>query len=267
MIEWNFVNVSVIGSSHSKMGLPCQDTCKCFIINNQAPIFIAVAADGAGSAQYADLGSKFACNIFIEKLIVFFQSGNSIENLKREYIENLIQEIKVNISEYASSYNSNPREFACTIITAIIGLNSAVFFQIGDGAIVVSSSEDNGSFNWVFWPQNGEYINTTFFLTDENTINNLNFDSVNKKIEKIAIFTDGLQTMALNYQSKVVHQPFFQKCFEIIKNHETQSIDERNEQFSNILSSNIFNERTDDDKTLILAERRSYLEDADENLR
>jgi len=266
LIEWNFTNVSVIGSSHLKTGLPCQDANRCLMFNDREPILIAVVSDGAGSAQYADLGSSLVCNSVLEKLKAFFQSGNTIDDLNKEYVETLIQDVNKEIREFACLYNSTSREFACTIISAVVCLNKAIFFQIGDGAIVVMSPDDNGLLNWVFWPQNGEYANTTFFLTDENAITNMNYDIVNKPIDKIAIITDGLQNIALHYQSKTVYQPFFQKCFEILKENESRSINEKKELFTKILSSDLFNERTDDDKTLILAERRSYLEDVNESI-
>src|SRR5947207_12025637 len=39
---------------------------------------------------------------------------------------------------------------------------------ICDGVIVVS--QDGGEWGWVFWPQRGEYANTTRFLTDEDAV-------------------------------------------------------------------------------------------------
>jgi len=40
--------------------------------------------------------------------------------------------------------------------------------QIGDGVIVVSDGGDGWS--WLFWPPPGEYVNTTRFLTDEDSM-------------------------------------------------------------------------------------------------
>ena len=57
------------------------------------------------------------------------------------------------------------RDFACTLLVAIVSREVAVFWQIGDGAICfrVAGSEQ---YQCAYWPEKGEYSNVTFFITD-----------------------------------------------------------------------------------------------------
>lgn len=149
------------------------------------------------------------------------------------------------------------RDLACTLLTAIVGEDGAAFSQIGDGAIVYRASE---LFQTAFWPQTGEYAGTTFFLTGTDLEKRLMFNVLKNRVDEVALLTDGLQPLALHYDSRTVHAPFFQPMFEAMRQTaEVQSLDEPLNQF---LTSKPVNDRTDDDKTLILATRWSYSDDS-----
>ena len=61
------------------------------------------------------------------------------------------------------------RDYASTLLAAVLRHEESVFLQIGDGVIVVQGA-DRGGWAWVFWPDHGEYANVTSFLSDENAI-------------------------------------------------------------------------------------------------
>ena len=60
---WKLVFGSVQGTSHLQSGLPCQDYCTGTIAGTT---LIAACADGAGSAELSQLGSKAAVDRFME---------------------------------------------------------------------------------------------------------------------------------------------------------------------------------------------------------
>ena len=70
----------------------------------------------------------------------------------------------------------------------------------------------------------------------------------------MALFTDGLQTLALDY-TRAAHSPFFAPMFAALSS-ETEPGGLLGP-LSAFLESPAVNERTDDDKTLILATRKS----------
>ena len=129
---------------------------------------------------------------------------------------------------------------------------SAVFFQIGDGAVVFSSST-SGPYKLAFWPERGEYENTTYFATQTNFIEQLQFLLVEDVISEIGILSDGLQRLALNYKAREAHSPFFNGLFPTVRATEECELSAMNEKLGAYLDSPRVNERTDDDKTLVLA--------------
>ena len=155
------------------------------------------------------------------------------------------------LSKEAHDRAANLRDFACTLLTAIVGERSAVFSQIGDGAIIL---QEGDAYRSVFWPQSGEYVNTTNFLTDQEFENRLEFCAHPVPVNELALLTDGLQMLALRYAEKSVHEPFFQPMFQALC--AADSALTLQGQFREFLNSPHVNRRTDDDKTLILATRR-----------
>ena len=71
--------------------------------------------------------------------------------------------------------------------------------------------------------------------------------------EKIALFTDGLQNLVLSYANKTAHAGFFTPLFEALKKDPDNRLWISPRQLDHFLSRDDINERSDDDKTLILA--------------
>lgn len=255
---WRYAVASVIGTSHEKTGQPCQDASNCRIIQtkDQDPVLVAVVSDGAGSAKYSDIGAKLACELFLNEMDIFFECEKLPEELDEDFVKAWIKYFQDEVARRAEIQNVRSREYACTFLAAVVGLNWATFIQIGDGAIVISSSEEPEQYNWVFWPNKGEFENTTFFITEENAIEKINIDSMGHSIDKVSIFTDGLQALTLHYQSKTAFQPFFRPIFASLDDDISIKLDNINSNLAIFLDSPSVNARTDDDKTLLIASRR-----------
>jgi hypothetical protein len=130
----------------------------------------------------------------------------------------------------------------------------AVFLQIGDGVIVVHDHRD--TYRPMFWPATGEYVNTTYFLTDQDAVDRLRLGFWGLRVEEIAILTDGLQSLALQYASRRAHTPFFRPLFARLRRESGGESMLLRAELETWLDSDSVNQRTDDDKTLILATRR-----------
>jgi hypothetical protein len=106
----------------------------------------------------------------------------------------------------------------------------------------------------VFWPQRGEYANTTHFLTDEDALERLHIEPFVGKVSDIALMTDGLEPLALHYASKSVHEPFFHGMFQPLLDADgAEEINHLSASLERFLSSERVGSRTDDDVSLILA--------------
>ncbi len=146
------------------------------------------------------------------------------------------------------------RDYACTVLAAVVGPDWSVFLQIGDGVMVVRSAGDP-DYGWVFWPEDGEYANTTFFVTDERAREHLQFEGSDLDYEEVALLTDGLQRLVLNLGDRTVHQPFFSSMFRALGGPTLVPPGVYADRLGAYLNSDTVNARTDDDKTLVLLKR------------
>ncbi len=247
---WRVLNDSVIGTSHRDNNTPCQDFSTFAITQTQSPILLAVCSDGAGSAAQSHVASRRICQSFVQIVVRELMAGLLLEHITPEKQLSWLAEIRQILIQEALSAFLPLREFASTFLSALVGMDRACFAQIGDGAIVYRDEED---YQTVFWPARGEFANTTFFLTDENFSENARFACLDLSIEELALFTDGLESLALSFGQQTPHSPFFAPLFQQLRQAENaESLQEPLRQF---LDSEPVNQRTDDDKTLLLAVR------------
>ncbi len=255
---WRFALASVPGSSHLRNGTPCQDASACEIFERaDASFAIAVVSDGAGSARLSGIGSRMACQIALDELRGFLESGAEIEALDRGFALALLERIRVVIQRLARRARARPRDFACTILFAVAGPRSAAFGQVGDGAIVISAGHEHTAqdFDWIFWPQQGEYVNQTNFATDPEAGEHLAFEVWNRPVQELALLSDGLQGLVLDQRRKVAHGRFFAPMFATVRRAGPGHSKALSESLGRYLQSRSVLSRTDDDKSLILLTR------------
>jgi hypothetical protein len=258
-VKWRYAFASAVGTSHVKLGTECQDTSLCNVLQlrDGKELIVAVVADGAGRAQKAGLGSTIAATALVETITEVFSTGGQIEDISREFVLKLVNGFQNALTSIAEGEHSDVKQFATTLLAAIVGPDSAVFFQIGDGAIVFSKREQPDEYAWAFWPQQGQYVNQTFFLTDEDAAEKIEYKFVTEPIDELALFTDGLQVIALHFQTQTAHAPFFRAMFKPLYGAASGYLKDLSNSLATYLDSAAVNQRTDDDKSLILAGRRS----------
>jgi hypothetical protein len=71
--------------------------------------------------------------------------------------------------------------------------------------------------------------------------------------KRVAVFSDGLQRLALNMADNTAHEPFFTNFFRVLGASTPEQGDQLHGALLRFLRSPDVNERTDDDKTLALA--------------
>jgi len=254
--RWRYAFRSVAGTAHIRSRTICQDNSLCYTLTDSGgnEVLIAVVSDGAGTAVCSAKGSEIACDYFFAQFYGYFSSGYTIAEIDREYVSKWITRYQERILREARTADRTVKDYACTLLAVIAGSDATVFCQIGDGAIVVSEEGNRGAYTVVFWPQQGEYASTTNFLTDLNAADQLDFQKTSA-VEDIAIFTDGLERLSLVHQTKSAFSPFFQPLFDALRNAVPFDSDTVSRSLEQFLCSDRVNERTDDDKTLILASR------------
>jgi hypothetical protein len=215
-----------------------------------ARTLVACVADGAGSAKHSELGSSIVCNSMIENATKFFETKGGFDELAQQDILEWCEDARTRITDAATLHDCRTREFASTLCVAIMGPTTSYFVQIGDGAIILGNDTLYGV---VFWPQSGEYANSTNFLTSDEYEKQLEFLATPSKCSKVALMTDGIERIALRFDIQTPHIPFFDPLFRALRS--TADVDSLNEGLRGFLGSNSVQLRSDDDKTLVLATR------------
>ena len=205
--------------------------------------------------ERAEVGASLACSLFIDEMRSLLETGG-VRDITRDFMRFWFTRFHNELSSRAESEALPVRQYACTLLGAVVGEDCAAFVQVGDGAIVIATSEEPETYQWEFWPQQGEYANITTFATDEAVDIKFEHDLVNRRIEEVALFTDGLQHLALHYETRAAFEPFFRSMFNPLRPLQGGHLEEVSLSLAAFLNSPQVNERTDDDKTLILATRR-----------
>ena len=243
---WRVVPASVVGTSHERTGTPCQDACDLLRLNaGGEDVLLLAIADGAGSAALSHLGSSEAVS---HLLAVVRRTYLDMKSVTREQTREWMQEVLNHLAKVAERENAPMSQFACTLLLALVARNGAIFAQIGDGGWVV---EKDGELIPGTWPQIGQFVNITTFITTESALDAMQFTRLEGEIGAVAGFTYGLKMLALNFAGHQAHAPFFSPMFDAVRNcdDETSLI----APLRAFLASEPVTTRTDDDKTLVLA--------------
>jgi len=253
---WRIAGASAVGTSHAKTGAPCQDAFKCVLMHSEqeGEIALLMACDGAGTAKFSDVGADLACREFASNLELFLCDGHRIEALASAKVREWLDNVVAALNARATADGERLRDYACTLLAAILSPTHAAFVQVGDGAIVVRETHEEWCY--VFWPQHGEYINTTCFITEPASLDNFEFALESRPIHEVAAFTDGIESLVLQYATNTVHSRWFNQMLPPVRALEQPGIDEAlSKKLGAYLASEAVCARTDDDKTLLLASR------------
>jgi hypothetical protein len=251
---WRTLAASVVGTSHASAGQPCADACAARVLRPEAggSVLVAVAADGAGTSERAPEGARLACEAVLEQAELWASGGPDLASFGREDFLPWLDHARGRIAEAARAQERESRDFSCTLLVALVGEARAAFFQIGDGAIVYRGGD--GEYVPAVWPQSGEYANCTWFVTDEEAAERVK-SAAAEGVSEVALLTDGLQGLALRFGTREAHGPFFEPMFARLRRESEGEPEVLLEDLRAFLGSAPVNQRTDDDKTLVLATR------------
>ncbi len=254
--KWRWALANSIGPSHVKNAQTCQDYAVCEEFETaEGTVLVAIVADGAGAASHAEIGARLVCVGFLRAVKAFFRKGehcldDAVESVVSEWIEG----IRDRITMFARRQEISTHEYAATLVAVLAGPESALLVHIGDGAIVVHRQDTEDL--WVpSWPYHGEYASTTSFITAEPRPR-LSIVKISERLDQIAVFSDGLERLVLDFEHQSAHSPFFARMFQPLLNSVTDGHDKLlSNALRDYLDSQIICDRTDDDKCLILGVR------------
>jgi hypothetical protein len=211
---------------------------------------VTVVSDGAGSSSRSQFGSRCTCE-YVESRII---DAAPQVLFTRDFALDVLRGLRQRLNDSAIEAGLMLREFACTLLVAIVNESRAAFWQIGDGAMCFRM-RGSETYQYAFWPEKGDYANVTFFVTDSKAEDHLEFDLTDGEILELAAFSDGLERLALDFVVGEAHSRFFDGLFPHLRPLEQGYSARVSSQLTDFLASERVNQRTDDDKTLILASR------------
>ena len=252
MPSWKWAAASSRGTSHEKTGDRLQDAYVCFVPNVVPESIFAIVCDGAGTADFGGQGASLVCRSVSKNARLHFAQSAALPN--DETIEEWFDESRDLIFAVASRRGQQPRDFASTAVCVISTGDESLIAHVGDGCAVL---KDANIGKWVApsWPDHGEYASTTFFVTDEPSIR-LRISKYPGTVKALAVFSDGIERLALDFSSKIPSDRFFDRIIAPIASSQTCGRDALlSVQLEEFLASPAVNARTDDDKSLVIAAR------------
>jgi len=251
-MKWKVTQASVTGKAHTIRGEPGQDFTKAGTIQiSDNEFFIGIASDGAGSTSDGGKGAETACETLYTEIISSVRDLSDLSCITDQSVRNWVSAARQAIVAQSHESGKRLKDYACTILGSVAGNDHAVFFQIGDGAIVTGSTSGE-EYQTIFWPEQGEYANTTYFITDETYSDHLRI-ALAETPGEIALFTDGLQNLVLSFSQKKAHAGFFRPLFESLRNDSGNCYPGFSAQLETFLGRDDISARSDDDKSLVLA--------------
>jgi hypothetical protein len=259
---WKVVGASIIGAGHQTTSRPCQD------VHAWRPVrddwVVIAVADGAGSAPLSEVGARTAVDCAIvrlgERLGRHLDGQVPLDNAEawRSALKEVLTACFAAVEQEATIHQVPIGELACTLLLAVLGPGLTVSAQIGDGAIV--AQKQDGTIALLTVPDFGEDVNTTTFLVSAAAVNRLQFAHMQEPVRSAAVFTDGIEMLALNLRRMAAswawepHLPFFEHLFAFF--HRQNDSAAAAAALDGLLTSPRVRDRTDDDVTLVVASRR-----------
>lgn len=152
----------IAGRAHLQNGTPCQD----YVAARAQHDFACLAlADGAGSKTYSEQGARAVVKVVTRLLRARFEnlwtlSERSPEDASAELIEHCLAALE----RHAAQLQCQTADLASTLMFVAHHKGRYLAGHLGDGCIV--HQHEDGQVVVLSHPENGEYANTTFFVTD-----------------------------------------------------------------------------------------------------
>lgn len=199
-LGWRIAGASIRGSAHRSGS--CQDAWYAAKLPGQR--FAAAVADGAGSAPHGGIGAAIAVSEAVSSLVRGAKRSRE-ETLCLDHVRAAVQSAADAVTQRAVGQGHPVSAYATTLSVVAGGVDHLVWGQVGDGAVV--GSDGPGRFMTVAPPDNGRWINETYFIT--GGLNRLTVGRLDQPVSAVALITDGLRRLAMR-SDQTPFAPFFE---------------------------------------------------------
>ena len=243
--RWRWAAASRIGTSHHRLGTRKQDAFAVRVLGHG--VLCAVVSDGAGSASHGGQGASLTCRILLRAFGNWFSKHDGLPD--DEELACWVDELRDKLAAVAAQRGLTRRQFAATLALMVVHDTEVLTMQVGDSPIV---GRTEGTWQALCWPETGEFASTTYFVTDDPTVR-LNIARTPLTHDGFALFSDGLDAVALDHAAHVPYGRFFDPMMKPVDGTDGQGrLRPLSAMLGAYLDGERICERTDDDKTLIL---------------
>lgn len=243
---WALAAATLTGEGHRRRGERGQDAlCLRQTANG---LLVAALADGAGSAVRGGAGAVLAARGMVAAALAALDGGD-LSSLPGEAPGAWLEAVRARLAGAAAMHDLTPRDLACTLILAVSDGSHTVIAHVGDGAAVARTDE---GWRALSWPEGGEHAGSTFFVTDETPA--MRVARLDAPIDTLALLTDGLERLVLDFATGTPHAPFFDRMRAPLDRLVAPGRDRGlSRALRGWLDIEAVAARTDDDRTLLLA--------------
>jgi hypothetical protein len=270
-MQWKVFSACAAGKHHLDEGAPCQDAAHHDV---RGARFIGVVCDGAGSAREAHRGAQFFARCVAELLEEAAERGRLSLVLAPDPAEgppaaedalgivgivDIVALARTKLGEFALEHDLALRDLACTMVGCIATHEGGCFFHVGDGYGIcvtgtgMETDAGKGTSKTVLSrPENGEYGDQTYFVTDDQWRDHLRVTAIPElgRDALIGLMSDGTSPFAVNRERSGFFPPFIDPVLAFLRQAGEA---EGKLALQGVLESERTLAITTDDKTLLLA--------------
>ena len=241
-------SATVIGNSHISRGRPNEDNF--FVGRGPADWLACVVSDGCGSAAQAATGSKLISELVGEALL---RTSARIEKkgAGEWIIDDILGELAHCKIRLRDIVNADLRDYHATVVATLISPKGGFLLHIGDGiasSFVTTQSQSNGitiKQDITSNPENGEYANETFYLTEPSWIKHTRLTPLTAS-QCVMLCSDGAQDVLFD-RNDISSTDFLEILRSIgSSGNQTDLL------IKTLLTSDFAKKRSSDDKTVLL---------------
>lgn len=194
---WRVVGASVVGPSHVHSGLPNQDAYAFEIVDGALAV---VVCDGAGSAAAAEVGAGLMAHALLDNLRSMSKPAGGAPAMRAA---KAVRDARRRLEIEAACAGRPLADYHTTVVAVVLNPEGEGFaLHIGDGALAASTGlAVDGAAEWrgasVSGPENGEFANETFFVTQDVWADHLRVTALSG-VTSILLMTDGAAGFALH---------------------------------------------------------------------
>ncbi len=250
---WRVFCASATGQRNLEQGAAGQDASHYVVTED---VLVAIVCDGAGSVPEGRTGSHFMAHALAEDLASTMHADPSLCEVQADGYARLeatilgtIHSVRTRLADLAASRQLSLHDFSCTLVGCVASPRGGCFFQIGDGFAIQQAVNGDSALSH---PENGEYADETYFVTDENWKDHLRLTPLPAPERGclIGLMSDGTAPFAVNRARSGFFRPFIDPIVAFLREATAPN---GSAALRNLLESPRACEISPDDKTLLLA--------------